>query len=250
MFSLSGKRALVSGAGAPGGIGFAIAKSLRDLGAEVIITSTTERIYDRASHLGVTGFTADLTKESDCLELIARVGALDILVNNAGMTSQNDPLGADEASDLTSVTLEAWQRGMKRNLDTAFNLTKCALPSLRKSKSGRIVMVSSVTGGLMAMSNQPVYAAAKAAMLGLMRSLALDEAKYGVTCNAVLPGWIETDTQSAHEKLQGTKTPLGRNGRPEEIASLVGWIASENSGYMTGQALVVDGGNSIREERA
>ena len=250
MFSLTGKRALVSGAGAPGGIGFAIAKSLRDLGAEVIITSTTERIYDRASDLGVTGFIADLTKESECLELIARVGALDILVNNAGMTSQNDPLGADEASDLTSVTLEAWQRGMKRNLDTAFNLTKCALPSLRKSKSGRIVMVSSVTGGLMAMSNQPVYAAAKAAMLGLMRSLALDEAKYGVTCNAVLPGWIETDTQSAHEKLQGTKTPLGRNGRPEEIASLVGWIASENSGYMTGQVLVVDGGNSIREERA
>ena len=111
-------------------------------------------------------------------------------------------------------------------------------------------MVSSVTGGLMAMSNQPVYAAAKAAMLGLMRSVAQDEAKYGVTCNAVLPGWIETDTQSAHEKLQGTKTPLGRNGRPEEIASLVGWIASENSGYMTGQVLVVDGGNSIREERA
>ncbi|NCX33610.1 MAG: SDR family oxidoreductase [Actinobacteria bacterium] len=250
MFSLSGKRALVSGAGAPGGIGFAIAKSLRDLGAEVIITSTTERIYDRASDLGVTGFIADLTTESDCLELIARVGALDILVNNAGMTSQNDPLGADEASDLTSVTLEAWQRGMKRNLDTAFNLTKCALPSLRKSKSGRIVMVSSVTGGLMAMSNQPVYASAKAAMLGLMRSLALDEAKYGVTCNAVLPGWIETDTQSAHEKLQGMKTPLSRNGKPEEIAGLVGWLASESSGYMTGQALIVDGGNSIREERA
>ncbi|NDE96571.1 MAG: SDR family NAD(P)-dependent oxidoreductase, partial [Actinobacteria bacterium] len=156
MFSLTGKRALVSGAGAPGGIGFAIAKSLRDLGAEVIITSTTERIYDRASDLGVTGFIADLTKESECLELIARVGALDILVNNAGMTSQNDPLGADEASDLTGVTLEAWQRGMKRNLDTAFNLTKYALPSLRKSKSGRIIMVSSVTGGLMAMSNQPV----------------------------------------------------------------------------------------------
>ena len=250
MFSLSGKRALVSGAGAPGGIGFAIAKSLRDLGAEVIMTSTTERIYDRASDLGVTGFIADLTTESDCLKLIARVGALDILVNNAGMTSQNDPLGADEASDLTSVTLEAWQRGMKRNLDTAFNLTKCALPSLRKSKSGRIVMVSSVTGGLMAMSNQPVYAAAKAAMLGLMRSLALDEAKYGVTCNAVLPGWIETDTQSNHEKLQGMKTPLSRNGKPEEIAGLVGWLASESSGYMTGQALIVDGGNSIKEERA
>jgi len=250
MFSLASRRALVSGAGAPGGIGIAIAKTLKDLGAEVFITSTTDRIHERAKEIGVTGLVADLTIESDCEALIAKVGSIDILVNNAGMTSQNDPLGADEASDLTGVTLEAWQRGMKRNLDTAFNLTKCALPALRKSKSGRIIMVSSVTGGLMAMSHQPVYAAAKAAMLGLMRSLALDEAKYGITCNAILPGWIETDTQSAHEKLQGMKTPLARNGRPEEIAGLVGWLASESSGYMTGQTLIVDGGNSIQEERA
>ena len=250
MFTLVGKRALVSGAGASGGIGISIAKTLKDLGAEVFITSTTDRIHERAKENGVTGLVADLTIESDVEALITKVGSIDILVNNAGMTSQNDPLGADEASDLTSVTLEAWQRGMKRNLDTAFNLTKCALPLLRKSKSGRIIMVSSVTGGLMAMSKQPVYAAAKAAMLGLMRSLALDEAKFGITCNAVLPGWIETDTQSAHEKLQGTKTPLARNGKPEEIAGLVGWLASESSGFMTGQALIVDGGNSIREERA
>jgi 3-oxoacyl-[acyl-carrier protein] reductase len=250
MFSLAGKRALVSGAGAPGGIGIAIAKTLKELGAEVFITSTTDRIYDRAKEIGATGLVADLTVESDCETLIAKVGSIDILANNAGMTSQNHPLGVDEASDLTSVTSEAWQRGMKRNLDTAFNLTKCALPSLRKSRSGRIIMVSSVTGGLMAMSHQPVYATAKAAMLGLMRSLALDEAKYGITCNAVLPGWIETDTQSAHEKLQGMKTPLSRNGKPEEIAGLVGWLASESSGFMTGQALIVDGGNSIREERA
>ena len=250
MFSLAGKRALVSGAGAPGGIGIAIANTLKDLGAEVFITSTTDRIHERAREIGATGLVADLTIESDCEALVTKVGSIDILVNNAGMTSQNDPLGADEASDLTSVTSEAWQRGMKRSLDTAFNLTKSALPALRKSKSGRIIMVSSVTGGLMAMSHQPVYAAAKAAMLGLMRSLALDEAKYGITCSAVLPGWIETDTQSAHEKLQGMKTPLSRNGKPEEIAGLVGWLASESSGYMTGQALIVDGGNSIREERA
>ena len=250
MFSLQGKRALVSGAGAPGGIGVAIAKVLKDLGAEVFITSTTERIHERAKELGVIGVVADLTKESDCARVISQVGALDILVNNAGMTSVNSPLGTDEASDLTNITSEAWQRGMQRNLDTAFNLTKVALPLIRKSESGRIIMISSVTGGVMAMANQPVYAAAKAAMIGLMRSIALDEAKYGVTCNAILPGWIETDTQSTHEKLQGLKTPLGRNGKPEEIAGLVGWLASNSSGYMTGQALVVDGGNSINEERA
>ena len=250
MFSLAGKRALISGAGAPGGIGVAIAKVLKDLGAEVFITSTTERIHERAKELGVTGLIADLTSESDSLRVIASVERLDVLVNNAGMTSVNSPLGTDEASDLTNVTNEAWQRGIQRNLGTAFNLTKAALPSLRKSDNGRIVMVSSVTGGLMAMANQPVYAAAKAAMIGLMRSIALDEAKYGVTCNAILPGWIETDTQSSHEKLQGLKTPLGRNGKPEEIASLVGWLASNDSGYMTGQTLIIDGGNSISEERA
>jgi len=250
MFSLAGKRALISGAGAPGGIGVAIAKVFKSLGAEVFITSTTERIYERAKELGVTGLAADLTRESDSLRVIASIERLDILVNNAGMTSVNSPLGTDEASDLTNITSDAWQRGIQRNLDTAFNLTKAALPLLRKSDNGRIVMVSSVTGGLMAMANQPVYAAAKAAMIGLMRSIALDEAKYGVTCNAILPGWIETDTQSPHEKLQGLKTPLGRNGKPEEIASLVGWLATNDAGYMTGQTLVIDGGNSISEERA
>jgi 3-oxoacyl-[acyl-carrier protein] reductase len=178
------------------------------------------------------------------------IGEIDILVNNAGMTSLNSPLGSDEASALTEVTNEAWQRGMQRNLDTAFNLTKAALPALRKSKSGRIIMIASVTGGLMAMAKQPVYAAAKAALVGLTKSIALDEAKYGITCNAVLPGWIATDTQSTHEQLQGMKTPLGRNGKPAEIAGLVTWLASESAGYMTGQALVVDGGNSIAEERS
>lgn len=250
MFSLSGKRALVSGAGAAGGIGFAIARALKELGAETFITSTTERIHDRAKELGATGMVADLTDENACADVMGKIGKIDILVNNAGMTSQTQPLGADESSDLTNVTSQAWQRGIQRNLDTTFNLTRAALPSLRNSKNGRIIIVSSVTGGLMAMSNQPVYAAAKAALIGLMRSLALDEAKNGITCNAILPGWISTDTQNAHERAQGLKTPLGRNGSPEEVASLVAWLASTNSGYMTGQALVVDGGNSISEERA
>lgn len=249
MNDLAGKIALVSGAGATGGIGFAIAKALNEAGADVVITSTTERIHERAGELGVRGFVADLTKESDCINLINNISKLDILVNNAGMTSLTAPLREDESSDLTSVTGEALRRGIERNLDTAFNLTKVALPLLRNSTAGRIVMISSVTGGLMAMKNQPVYAVGKAALVGLTRSIALDEAKYGITCNAILPGWIETDTQMENERSQGEKTPLARNGRPDEIASLVTWLASEGSGYMTGQSLVVDGGNSIAEER-
>jgi 3-oxoacyl-[acyl-carrier protein] reductase len=243
-------RALITGAGAPGGIGFAIARALKESGATVFITSTTERIHERAEELGVTGLIADLTIPEYCRRIMNEIGEIDILVNNAGMTSLNSPLGLDEASALTEVTNEAWQRGMQRNLDTAFNLTKAALPALRKSKSGRIIMIASVTGGLMAMAKQPVYAAAKAALVGLTKSIALDEAKYGITCNAVLPGWIGTDTQSTHEQLQGMKTPLGRSGKPAEIAGLVTWLASESAGYMTGQALVVDGGNSIAEERS
>lgn len=242
-------RVLVSGAGAPGGIGFAIAKSFIERGATVFITSTTDRIHSRAKELGITGFIADLTKPDQCQSLIESIGDLDVIVNNAGMTSINSPLSKDEASDLTSVTPQAWRRGIERNLDTAFNLTKAALPIIRKSKTGRIIMIGSVTGGLMAMREQPVYAAAKAALVGLTKAIALDEAKYGITCNVILPGWIATDTQSEHEKNQGLSTPLGRSGTPEEIASLVLYLASDSAGYLTGQALVVDGGNSIAEER-
>ncbi|MFM7873389.1 MAG: SDR family NAD(P)-dependent oxidoreductase, partial [Actinomycetota bacterium] len=116
MFSLAGKRALVSGAGAKGGIGFAIAKALKAQGADIYITSTTKRIFERANELGAKGFIADLTKQSDCKALIGEIDSLDILVNNAGMTSIGSPLGIDESSSLAEVTEEAWGRGIKRNL--------------------------------------------------------------------------------------------------------------------------------------
>ena len=250
MFSLDGKTALVSGAGATGGIGFAIAKALKAQGANVFITSTTERILQRANELGARGLIADLTRPSECEALIKEIGNLDVLVNNAGMTSITTPLGSDESASLTEVSAQAWERGIKRNLDTAFNLTKAALPKLRASSSGRIIMISSVTGGAMAMRNQPVYATAKAALLGLTKSIALDEARYGITCNAILPGWIQTDTQSDHEKAQGLKVPMARSGKPCEIAGLVAWLATESAGYITGQSIIIDGGNSLMEERA
>lgn len=247
--TLAGRRALVSGAGAAGGIGFAIARELKTLGAEVTITSTTNRIKERAAELGVAGFIADLTNAAECSDLIAKIGTLDILVNNAGMSSISTPMSSAEVGDLTEISGESWRVGISRNLDTAIKLTSAALPLIRKSNSGRIIMISSVTGGLMAMQKQPIYATAKAAMLGLTRSIALDEARYGITCNAVLPGWIATDTQNDAEARQGLTTPLGRNGTPDEVASLVAWLASDRAGYVTGQSIVMDGGNSIAEER-
>jgi len=233
MFSLQGKIALVTGAGSSSGIGFASALALKSLGAKVIVTSTTNRIFDRANEIQGQGFVADLCDERQVQELFSNIELLDILVNNAGMTSVSTPAGDSEAGDLANIELSNWRLGMARNLDSAFLVTKHALPLLRKSKSGRIIMISSVTGALMAMRNQPIYAAAKAGMIGLTKSLALDEARNSLTCNAILPGWIGTDSISEKEKLEGRFVPLGRG----------------EASYITGQSIVIDGGNSIMEER-
>ena len=250
MFSLKGKSALVTGAGDASGIGFAAAKALKELGAEVFITSTSDRIYKRAQELGVKGFIADLTNESDVQALESQISSLDILVNNAGMTSVTSPASPNEATDILQVSLEALQKGMSRNLETAFLATKFFLPKIRKSQSGRIIMISSLTGHVMAMKNQPVYATAKAALIGLTKSIALDEAKSGITCNAILPGWIATDSISESEKSQGLSVPMGRGGRTDEIASAITWLSTPGASYITGQTIIVDGGNSIKEERA
>ncbi|GBL23056.1 3-oxoacyl-[acyl-carrier-protein] reductase FabG [Clavibacter sp.] len=250
MFRLDSLKALVTGAGDASGIGFAAAKALKELGAEVFITSTSDRIYKRAEELGAKGFIADLTSESDVQALESQISSLDILVNNAGMTSVTSPAGPNEATDISQVSLEALQIGMSRNLETAFLATKYFLPKIRKSQSGRIIMISSLTGPVMAMRNQPVYATAKAALVGLTKSIALDEAKYGITCNAILPGWIATDSISESEKSQGLSVPMGRGGRSDEIASAIAWLSTPGASYITGQTIIVDGGNSIKEERA
>jgi 3-oxoacyl-[acyl-carrier protein] reductase len=250
VFRLDSLKALVTGAGDASGIGFAAAKALKELGAEVFITSTSDRIYKRAEELGAKGFIADLTSESDVQALESQISSLDILVNNAGMTSVTSPAGPNEATDISQVSLEALQKGMSRNLETAFLATKYFLPKIRKSQSGRIIMISSLTGPVMAMRNQPVYATAKAALVGLTKSIALDEAKYGITCNAILPGWIATNSISESEKSQGLSVPMGRGGRTDEIASAIAWLSTPGASYITGQTIIVDGGNSIKEERA
>jgi 3-oxoacyl-[acyl-carrier protein] reductase len=250
VFSLKGKVALVTGAGSANGIGIACAKALQELGAQVVIASSSERVLQRGIEIGAAAYTADLTNEAEVKELLSKIPVLDILVNNAGMTSVSAPATPDEETDLSKVSLEGWRLGVARNLDLTFLVTKHALPKLRAAKSGRIIMVSSVTGAVMAMKNQPVYAAAKAGMVGLTKAIALDEAKNGITCNAVLPGWISTESISDAEKANGAKVPMGRGGTPEEIAALVCWLATDEASYITGQAIVVDGGNSIMEERS
>ena len=110
-------------------------------------------------------------------------------------------------------------------------------------------MVASTTGTISAIHNNVAYAAAKAGLVGLTRALALDEAKNNITVNAIAPGWIATDSQTKFEILHGDATPMGRSGTPEEVASAIAWLCSPGASYITGQLIVVDGGNSIEEER-
>jgi 3-oxoacyl-[acyl-carrier protein] reductase len=255
-FDLTGRVAIVTGAGSPTGIGFATAELLAELGAAVLVTSTTDRVQERVAELrGVggdaAGVAADLTEPTDAQRIVdaalTRWGRLDILVNNAGMTSVSQPVG--ENGTLEAMSLETWRAGLHRNLDTAFLATRAALPAITAG-AGRVVMVASVTGPVMAMRADPVYAAAKAGMVGLVRALALDVAVRGVTVNAVAPGWVATGSQTPHEHQQGLRTPIGRSATSAEIAGAVVFLASPAASYITGRGLVVDGGNSIAEERA
>lgn len=254
-FDLRGRVALVTGAGSPNGIGFCTAELLAHCGASVVITSTTERIKEREQELidqqlQATSIVADLTIAQDVENLIecARdtYGALDIIVNNAGMTSVNNP-GISGA--IEKITTEEFEETINRNATTAFAVIKQGLPLMRQSDYGRIINITSVTGPVMAMANEVGYAAGKAAMVGLTRALALDLAKDGITVNAVAPGWIDTNSSSDHERNQGLVTPLRRSGTAHEIAGAVAYLASPSAGYITGQVLVIDGGNSIAEER-
>ena len=255
MAGVEGRVALVTGAGSREGIGFATARLLRAKGATVAISSTTDRIFARLEELGGGGDqsyaeTADLTDSAMVSSLIEGVegalGPIDIVVNNAGMIQ----VGREEPwSSMVEVSEESWRYLMDINLTSAFLVTKALLSGMLKRRYGRIVQMSSVTGPVTGMEGGAVYGAAKAGMLGMARSLAIEVAPH-VTVNCIGPGWIKTSALDEDDIIAGNSTPAGRPGTPEEVGHVAVFLASEEASYITGQFIVVDGGNTIQEDKA
>jgi 3-oxoacyl-[acyl-carrier protein] reductase len=244
---------LITGAGSPTGIGFSVARILGETGGRIALIATTDRIYQRAEELvsmGIEarGYIADLMDRAQVAAVVKQIaddfGGIDVLVNNAGMAQVGEE---EDFSDIMHVSYESWDTSINRNLNICFNVTKQVLPYMVGKKYGRIVNVSSVTGPVVSNPGEAAYSAAKAGIIGMSRALAIETGVYGVTVNNVLPGWIATASQTESEAAGGHNTPMRRSADAEEVANAIVFLASDRASYITGESLVVDGGNTIQE---
>ena len=244
MFDLSNKNALITGAS--GGIGSAIARSLHAAGAKVALSGTRQEPLERlANELGERAFILPCNlNDMAAVEALPKQaidahGSLDILVNNAGITRDNLFMRMSD---------EEWQTVINVNLTATMKLCKGALRGMMKSRWGRIINISSVVGAT-GNPGQGNYAASKAGMVGMSKSLAYEVASRGITVNVVAPGFIATamTDKLADDRKEAilAQIPAGRMGAAEDIASAVGYLARDGDGYVTGSTLHVNGGMAM-----
>lgn len=240
----TGKNALVTGAS--GGIGKAIAEKLHALGATVALTGTREAVLNEiAESLGERAhpIVCNLS-DSEAVDglipaAIEAMGSVDILVNNAGITRDNL---------FMRMKQEEWDDVIAVNMTAVFKLSKAVLRGMMKARYGRIIQITSVVG-IVGNPGQGNYSATKAGIVGMSKSLAQEVASRNITVNSVAPGLIKTAMTDVLDDSQRdallTKVPAARLGQPEEIASAVAFLASEEAGYITGQTLHVNGGSAM-----
>jgi len=245
MLNLNGKQALITAAGQ--GIGRATAELFAKQGCEVIASDINQTALDELAQIpGITALKLDVTDDQAVKAAVAEIGPLDVLFNCAGYVANGSILECEEKD---------WDFSFDLNVKAMYRLTRLVLPAMLEKGAGSIINMSSVASSIKGVPNRFAYCASKAAVVGMTKAIAADFVTKGIRCNAICPGTV--DSPSLHERLRATgdyeqalkefiaRQPMGRIGSADEIAMLALYLASDESGFTTGQTHVIDGGWAV-----
>lgn len=241
MNRLEGKTCLVTAAGQ--GIGKASALAMHREGAKVIATDINEEALAELEAAGLQTFVLNVREPDSIAQAVRKAGPVDVLFNCAGFVDNGSILECDE---------DAWAFSLDLNVTAMYRMMKAFLPGMLENGGGSIINMSSVASSIIAAPNRFSYGATKAAVIGMTKAVAADFVQQGIRCNAICPGTVESPSLQDRMRAQGdyetaraafvARQPMGRIGQPDEIAALVVYLASDESGFTTGMAHVIDGG--------
>ncbi len=253
------KVAIVTGVSHSRGIGYATAKAMGREGSSIVIADISDKVFECERNLQESGykvmaFRVDLSRSEEVDQMVkvvlGKFGGVDILANIAGVQPRVPNIQESERFSVPFVDLteKDLKRALSSNLMTTFNCIKAVLPGMIEQRYGKIVNMSSVTGPLVSQPGLTAYAIAKAGVTGLTHTLALEVAEYGINVNQICPGSIDTGLELDEiERECAEGIAMRRLGKPEEVANLVVFLASDEASYMTGHMVVIDGGNILQE---